>query len=788
MATAKSSVWRPFAWTLAILCLAYLPLFLGDIIFMRDIAHWGFPARAFVRQSLLRGEFPRWNPYQGLGFPVASEPLYGIWYPPNWLFLLVGERWIASLYNWQCFLHMLWGALGVSFLARRLQVSATGIVVAGLAFALSGYVTSQWTAGLLLLADAWVPWAAVGQLALLDSLTARAGGNWRRGLAKAALPSVFACLLGEIFIAMIGAAFGVACAALVGRLERARHTRAPGPRQLGLAAAAVALAFGVSAVVILPASLLAATTERGAALSRQVAEACSLHPLRVLEFVAPQAMGEVALFPAGPVVGEASLGGLPLSYSMYLGASVVALALLGLGRRRRLALGLALAGLCALLLAFGRYTPVHGVFRLVARPLAHMRYPEKYTIVVVTVVALLAGLGAGRLLGRGRPPWGRTVGLLLVLVGCAVLARLLLSGLWMAFAIRGIALGAAAIAALLAIQFLARRRARVAQPLLAALVALDLARAAWPLQSFGPDPLVSAAPPAAQTILQDRQPTDPPPRIYRADQTTETVHRWLPTGTAIENELKLTHTLIANTANVWGIATLPGYDAAIPTAFSRVWKSGLEVGQSTLRLLGAEYAMLPVQDPGRREEDRPGFSPVLDPLPGARLYAVPGTLPRVYWAGHAEVLTDAQALARLAEPAVVAGANVLLPPGSNLPAFSAAPGRAGSCALAAYGAQHLVADCSGSAPGLAIFVEQYDPGWHATIDGRPVPIARVNLVMRGLALSPGRHHIVLDYATPGLVAGLTISGLCLVVLLALALPRRCAHKSTAGQIAAKSTG
>ncbi len=61
-----SSLLRPLLWVLAILGAAYLPLFLGKIIFFRDIAHWGFPARAFLRDSLARGELPAWNPFQGL--------------------------------------------------------------------------------------------------------------------------------------------------------------------------------------------------------------------------------------------------------------------------------------------------------------------------------------------------------------------------------------------------------------------------------------------------------------------------------------------------------------------------------------------------------------------------------------------------------------------------------------------------------------------------------------------------------------------------------------------------
>ena len=70
---------------------------------------------------------------------------------------------------------------------------------------------------------------------------------------------------------------------------------------------------------------------------------------------------------------------------------------------------LALAAL-GLLLALGRHTPVHAVFRRVILPFAYMRSPEKYLVVTSTAVAVLAGLGAERLLGDRRAALRATAG------------------------------------------------------------------------------------------------------------------------------------------------------------------------------------------------------------------------------------------------------------------------------------------------------------------------------------------------------------------------------------------
>ena len=135
--TQPGTCWRVFLWVVVILCLVYLPLFFGQIVFFRDIAHWTVPARAFLRDSFARSELPVWNPLQAVGFPVQANPLYGVFYPPNWLFLLVSSGRVAIMQTWLDFAHLLWGSAGVFLLARRLRGTGWSAGVAALA-ALTG--------------------------------------------------------------------------------------------------------------------------------------------------------------------------------------------------------------------------------------------------------------------------------------------------------------------------------------------------------------------------------------------------------------------------------------------------------------------------------------------------------------------------------------------------------------------------------------------------------------------------------------------------------------------------
>ena len=798
----KAAGWagRAFFWVALALAVVYLPMFFGRIVFFRDIAHWIFPARVFVRDSLLRGELPAWNPLQGLGFATFSNPLYGVFYPPNWLFLLVGHDWVGAMLTWQDFAHLVWGSAGVFWLARRFRATSVSAIIAALAWALSGYLTSQWTAGLRLHAAAWIPWTAVGQLALLDSL--RAGGRrWMTGVVKAALPTALALLMGELFLAMMGVGFALALLATAQILERRADCVSPKFSRRWAAAIALALllASGVGAVVLLPAHAHMSGSDRAAPLSRTEAEVHSLHPLRFIEFAAPGSMGDAyGEYPAGRWVGEASADGLPLSYSVYMGASVMALALAAFRRKRPVVFVLAGLSGFALLLALGKHLPAHAVFRRVVFPLSFMRSPEKYTILAVLGLALLASQGSRRILSSQAQPWRRTAILLALVVGFGIASPFVFPFPWSGYMVHGLRHGAVAVLAVLGVQVLAARGSRLAPMLLVLTVALDLAAACWPLQGFVPRALAIDQPAAAQTVLADYAGHVEPPRLFRSETVTSTVMKWTEASNQAQGESRLLQTLVPNTANAWGIAMVPGYDAAIPSRLEGAWAAGQADRLAALRLLGVDYAVLPVRDP-RTPGDQsrgepagfaggvpsregmgtlPGFpyqrtslQALIDPLPGARLYRVPGSLPRVFLAAHAEIASDSIALARLYEPAVVAGEGVWLAPEASARELSASPQRAGTCRMDNFGNLRLEAHCDAGQPGLAVFNEQYDQGWSATVDGKSAPVLRANLNMRAIALAPGAHHIVMQYGPPGLRAGAAVTLVSLLALLGLAYAR-----------------
>lgn len=67
--------------------------------------------------------------------------------------------------------------------------------------------------------------------------------------------------------------------------------------------------------------------------------------------------------------------------------------------------------------------------------------------------------------------------------------------------------------------------------------------------------------------------------------------------------------------------------------------------------------------------------------------------------------------------------------------------------------------------GIVVFSEIYYPGWTATVDGTPTPIARVNYILRALTVKSGKHTVVFDFHPSSIRTTEIIAYISLVLLL-----------------------
>jgi hypothetical protein len=766
----------------ALVAAAHYPILLGRFVFNRDLSRFLYPIRWFVGDSLRRGDGPWWTPHIGLGHAMLADPQSAIFYPINVLHLLGS---LPLLMNLICLLHVVWGAIGMVKVARAFNLDHVPALIAGLSWALSGYIVSLWTNGARLPSAAWMPWQILAFLHV--ARTARDARTSLRPMAWLALATAAAITAGDVFVAMMGAMVGLGLAGAwlfgdprVGAdpSQQTRISRAGTYVVLGGSLVATSLGVLVAGAALLPAALALQGTERSDGVSSIVAQAGSLHPIRLFEFAAPEAFAR-AWYEAGAQPWVSTyLDGAPLSLSLYFGGSVLVLLLLSFLPARKGARGIsegrrlphttplivaAVAGFF-LLVAFGRHTPVFAVVRALVVPIRYLRAPEKFLLAVVPCVALLAGWGAHRLLGemfRWRWRWG--IAALIVACGWVLLVPSLLPpGLGEQVqrqAWHGLMAGMLVLAAV----DLAGRRPVAAGAFLVLLVLVDLSTSTALTLRFTSGAELSA--PAVARAIQPRptRPELPFPRLFRGSKVQLAASQ----TSDLDGDEITWQSLRDNLGVPLGVDILPGYGVAIPPALTQVLGRGR---LDALRLLSVDFALLSA--PAATTPVPKGLVLMESPLPGVRLYKIEHSLPRAFVASRATKYPDSELARHLLDAEVVTGATVLLddrepwtpPDGSTSPPTA--------CTLSRFHNTSVRASCESTRPGLAVFVEQYATGWRATVDGHPAPLFKVNAMMRAVPILAGAHTIDLVYEPPGLATGVWLSLFGLIAILMLFLAAR----------------
>src|SRR5439155_936612 len=119
------------------------------------ISHW--PAALFLKRSVNAGFWPLWRALLMSGQPFAANPLNKVWYPPQWLVIILP---MTLHLNIMIGGHLVLAGLGMHVLGRRLGLSLGAASVAGMAYALTPRLAGAVGAGHLdiVYAAAWFPW------------------------------------------------------------------------------------------------------------------------------------------------------------------------------------------------------------------------------------------------------------------------------------------------------------------------------------------------------------------------------------------------------------------------------------------------------------------------------------------------------------------------------------------------------------------------------------------------------------------------------------------------------
>ncbi|MGE5125886.1 MAG: hypothetical protein ACM3PV_06330 [Betaproteobacteria bacterium] len=361
-----SAIARETVLVAAVACAAFLPFARGAAggasLYFRDLSLHFLPMRRFAAEGLRAGELRYWNPYAYEGSALSPLPLG---YPIDLLQALWPHEAFFSLL---LALHLPLAAAALYLLARQLGSGSAGAAAGGLVYALSGYALSS--VNLYVYAQA-LPWAA-----LVAAAIARAAGGGGPQVALAALAGavLFSTTALETALQAVPAAV-----LLLPRLP----TRAGAVRIV----AALALAAGLAAVVLGPASGMVAGSARDAGFPTAVVLAHSIHPVGLLQTVVAGLFGE----PSSPV--ERFWGtnffprGFPYFLSLYLGATALALAGTGLCERRAPRWRLLALAATATLVCLGPWADLTPLVDTLG-PLRKLRFPVKAFFSVQLAVAL----------------------------------------------------------------------------------------------------------------------------------------------------------------------------------------------------------------------------------------------------------------------------------------------------------------------------------------------------------------------------------------------------------------
>ena len=152
-------------WRIAGLLLALNIFFYWKIIFTRqamfpwDAGDFFYPYLAYVHEELRHFRLPLWLPYAFSGFPIIADPEGQIFYPPNWLMVLVHPfaPLPFRLVEIQIVVHYFLAGLFMFHLARDFTRDTLSALFGGILFMFSGAMVAHAQHMAIINANAWFP-------------------------------------------------------------------------------------------------------------------------------------------------------------------------------------------------------------------------------------------------------------------------------------------------------------------------------------------------------------------------------------------------------------------------------------------------------------------------------------------------------------------------------------------------------------------------------------------------------------------------------------------------------
>ncbi len=114
----------------------YPLIFLHKTLFFDLVTRYFYPQMTFFRTAIKSFQNPLWNPFIYSGMPFLANPQAGVFYPFNYLFVLLD---FATALNCYLVLHTFLAGLFMYFLARHFKLTHLSALLAALIFMFNGF-------------------------------------------------------------------------------------------------------------------------------------------------------------------------------------------------------------------------------------------------------------------------------------------------------------------------------------------------------------------------------------------------------------------------------------------------------------------------------------------------------------------------------------------------------------------------------------------------------------------------------------------------------------------------
>jgi hypothetical protein len=706
-----------------------------------------------------------------MGMPFAADNQSGLFYPVNLLFFLLTPELTYEVVELMAVTHIFLAGLFAYLFLRDLPSPRPTVHVSGFTqhlptagrtrntvpvsrpAALAGAITYMFSdlfvvhpGNLNIIATAaWLP------LALLCFRRALTRKSWAWAAGSGVVLAV-AALVGHAQL-FLYVAMAVGLYALFEVYVHRREGWRAGLTRVGMLALAGAIAFGLSALALIPAFDLTHYTVR-AEMDYARASDFSIPPAGLVSILMPGFFGRGTGPFWGPWVGtEMGYAGV---FPLVLAVVAVALCF----RRYPLIRFWLILGTFGLLVSLGGHTVLHGWTYALIPIFRQLRVPARAIVLFDFAVAMLATLGldvllyplsrrARRTLASVNRAWLWILGgLALVgwpLLGYAVLVSRQLPRDMLYQSV--VSMGSLVFAALLLGASLGwlvlRRRGLASRAMLSvlaiALIALDLISMGAYVEVEPNDPLSGYRNERAIEFLRGDA------EVFRVETPAEVQGGWAPDWALIDE--------MDDLSGIWNPLRLGAYDVLTWVGIGR--ENRFYDLYNVKYLIAGENTTVPAH-----------FEPALED--GKRtIYRNPRALPRAFMVYRAQVVGgDIRALNIARADGFDLGTEVVLKKGEGAAPLDVDPGDGERrVEIVDRGPNHITFHVVTPVEGYLFVGEMWMPGWMAYVDGERQGVIKANYTFRAVRVPPGSHDVRMVYRPRSWSIGLGITLATLAALL-----------------------